>query len=61
MLAARPQETDLRDACYDALRHIDHLWDALTAVDGIGAADASKLLAGNVRGCARSATASAFR
>ena len=37
---------DLLDACYDALRHIDHLWDALTAVDGIGAAGTSKLLAG---------------
>jgi hypothetical protein len=33
------------DACYDALRRIDHLWDALTVVYGIDATDASKLLA----------------
>jgi hypothetical protein len=32
------------DAC-DALRHIDHPRDALTTIDGIGAASASKLLA----------------
>jgi hypothetical protein len=61
MLAALPQETDLLDACYDALRHIDHLWDALTAVDGIGAAGTSKLLAGKRPRLCRSAAASAFR
>jgi Family of unknown function (DUF6308) len=45
MLALLPQETDLWDASDEALRHIDQLWDALTAVDGIGTASASKLLA----------------
>ena len=45
MLAAIPQATDLRDADDDTLRRIDVLWDALTAIDGIGPASASKLLA----------------
>jgi hypothetical protein len=45
LLARLPQDTDLWDAPDDALRHIDRLWDALTAIDGIGAASASKLLA----------------
>ena len=45
MLAALPPETDLWDASDQALRHIDQLWDALTAVYGIGTASASKLLA----------------
>ena len=45
MLAAIPQATDLWDASGDALRHIDVLWDVLTAIDGIGTASASKLLA----------------
>ena len=45
MLAALPRETDLWDASDEALRHIDRLWDALTAVYGIGTASASKLLA----------------
>ena len=45
MLAAIPQATDLWDASDDALRRIDVLWDALTAIDGIGTASATKLLA----------------
>jgi Family of unknown function (DUF6308) len=45
MLTDLPQETDLWDASDATLRHIDHLWDALTAIDGIGGASASKLLA----------------
>jgi hypothetical protein len=45
MLAAIPQATDLWDAGDDTLRHIDALWDALTAIDGIGTASATKLLA----------------
>ena len=45
MLAAIPQATDLWDADDDTLRRIDVLWDALTAIDGIGTASATKLLA----------------
>lgn len=45
MLAAIPQATDLWDVSDDALRCIDVLWDALTAIDGIGTASATKLLA----------------
>jgi Family of unknown function (DUF6308) len=45
MLAAIPQGTDLWDASDDALRRVDVLWDALTAIDGIGTASATKLLA----------------
>jgi hypothetical protein len=45
MLAAIPQATDLWDATDDDLRRVDVLWDALTAVDGIGTASATKLLA----------------
>jgi hypothetical protein len=45
LLAAIPQATDLWDASDDALRHVDVLWDALTAIDGIGTASATKLLA----------------
>src|SRR6266536_5950577 len=45
MLTAVPQATDLWDASDDALRRIDVLWDALTAIDGIGTASATKLLA----------------
>ncbi len=45
MLAAIPQAIDLWDASDDALRSIDVLWDALTAIDGIGSASATKLLA----------------
>jgi hypothetical protein len=45
MLAAIPQETDIWDASSDTLRPIDALWDALTAIDGVGTASATKLLA----------------
>ena len=45
MLAAIPQATDLWDASDDILRRIDVLWDALTSIDGIGTASATKLLA----------------
>jgi hypothetical protein len=45
MLAAIPQATDLWQASDDDLRHIDVLWDALMAIDGIGTASATKLLA----------------
>ena len=45
MLAAIPQATDLWEATDDALRHIDVMWDALMAIDGIGTASATKLLA----------------
>jgi hypothetical protein len=45
MLAALPQATDLWDASDDTLRRIDVLWDALTAIEGIGTASATKLLA----------------
>jgi Family of unknown function (DUF6308) len=45
MLAVLPEATDLWDATDDTLRDIDVLWDALTAIDGIGTASASKLLA----------------
>jgi hypothetical protein len=45
MLAAIPHDTDLWDAGDDALRRIDVLWDALTAIEGIGTASATKLLA----------------
>lgn len=45
MLAVLPEVTDLWDATDDTLRDIDLLWDALTAIEGIGTASASKLLA----------------
>ena len=45
MLAAIPQDTDLQDAGDDTLGRIDVLWDALTAIEGIGTASATKLLA----------------
>ena len=45
MLAAIPQATDLWDASSDTMRPIDALWDALTAIDGVGTASATKLLA----------------
>jgi len=45
MLAALPQATDLWEAGDETLKDIDLLWDALTAVEGIGTASASKLLA----------------
>jgi Family of unknown function (DUF6308) len=45
MLAKLPGDTDLWDADDDTLKRVDLLWDALIAVEGIGAATASKLLA----------------
>lgn len=45
MLAAVPCEVDLWDACDNDLGQVDVIWDALTAVDGIGTASATKLLA----------------
>jgi Family of unknown function (DUF6308) len=45
MLAALPQATDLWDASNETMKRIDAMWDALTAIDGIGTASASKLLA----------------
>jgi Family of unknown function (DUF6308) len=45
LLAVIPQATDLWNATDDDLRHVDVLWDALTAIDGIGTASATKLLA----------------
>jgi Family of unknown function (DUF6308) len=45
LLAALPRATDLWDASEDTMRQIDVLWDALTAIDGIGTASATKLLA----------------
>jgi hypothetical protein len=45
MLAAIPPDVDLWDAPENVHRHIDVMWDALTAVDGIGTASATKLLA----------------
>ncbi|MEP7024397.1 MAG: DUF6308 family protein [Actinomycetota bacterium] len=45
LLAAIPAETDLWDAGDDTLRRIDDLWDALTAIEGIGTPCATKLLA----------------
>lgn len=44
-LAGLPQETDLWDASDDLLQRMDLLWDALMAIDGVGPASASKLLA----------------
>jgi hypothetical protein len=58
MLAALPQEADLWEASDITLGHIDVLWDDLTAIEGIGPASASKLLAASAPGCAPSATAS---
>jgi hypothetical protein len=45
LLAAIPRATDLWDASSETIRPIDALWDALTAIDGVGAASATKLLA----------------
>jgi Family of unknown function (DUF6308) len=45
MLAGLPGATDLWDAGEEPMRRIDVMWDALTAIDGIGTASASKLLA----------------
>lgn len=45
LLAAIPQDLDLWDAPDDALTSIDVMWDALTCIEGIGTASATKLLA----------------
>jgi Family of unknown function (DUF6308) len=45
MLAALPDDLDLWDADDEVSRRIDVLWDALVAIDGIGTASATKLLA----------------
>jgi hypothetical protein len=45
MLADLPQDADLWDATDATLGHVDVLWDHLTAIEGIGPASASKLLA----------------
>ena len=57
ILAAIPQDTNLWDAGDDTLARIDVLWDALTAIEGIGTASATKLLARKRPRLARSATA----
>jgi len=44
-LAAIPDATDLWDASDDIVKRIDVLWDALVAIEGIGTASATKLLA----------------
>jgi hypothetical protein len=45
LLAGLPQATDLWDASDETMQRIDVVWDALTAINGIGTASASKLLA----------------
>jgi hypothetical protein len=45
MLADLPQAVDLWDASDATLRQIDVMWDALTSIEGIGTASATKLLA----------------
>jgi Family of unknown function (DUF6308) len=45
MLSAIPHDIDLWDAGDDAAERIDILWDALMAIEGIGTASATKLLA----------------
>ncbi len=45
MLAAIPDDIDLWDADDEVSQRIDVLWNALMAIDGIGAASATKLLA----------------
>jgi hypothetical protein len=45
ILAGLPEATDLWDASDETMKRIDLAWDALTAIDGIGTASASKLLA----------------
>jgi Family of unknown function (DUF6308) len=45
MLADLPRDADLWNASDATLRHIDAAWDYLTAIEGIGPASASKLLA----------------
>ncbi|HWF79334.1 MAG TPA: DUF6308 family protein [Streptosporangiaceae bacterium] len=45
LLSAIPQDVDLWDASDEELRSIDMMWDALTSIEGIGTASATKLLA----------------
>ncbi len=45
MLAVIPADVDLWDADDEVSERIDVLWDALVAIDGIGTASATKLLA----------------
>jgi hypothetical protein len=45
LLAAVPADVDLWDASETDRQHVDALWEALTAIDGIGTASATKLLA----------------
>lgn len=45
MLADLPQGVDLWDASDKVLRHIDTIWDSLTAIEGVGTASTTKLLA----------------
>jgi hypothetical protein len=45
LLADIPQDLDLWDADDRVLRQIDLMWDALTGIEGIGNASATKLLA----------------
>jgi hypothetical protein len=45
MLAALPDDLDLWDADDEVSKRIDVAWDALVAIDGIGTASATKLLA----------------
>lgn len=45
LLAEIPQDVDLWDASDRDLTHIDLMWDALTSIEGIGTASATKLLA----------------
>jgi hypothetical protein len=45
MLAALPDDVDLWDSDDEVSTRIDAMWDALVAIDGIGTASATKLLA----------------
>lgn len=45
LLTAIPQDVDLWDASDKALVNIDLMWEALTSIEGIGTASATKLLA----------------
>ena len=45
LLTAIPRDVDLWDASDGALTNIDLMWEALTSIEGIGTASATKLLA----------------
>ena len=45
LLADIPEAVDIWEATDEALRNIDLIWDALTSIEGIGTASATKLLA----------------